>query len=37
MADVIAICGWCYYHLLIVIMLADVIANVIADVIANVN
>ena len=36
MNDVIAICGWCYYHLLIVIMLADVIANVMADVVASV-
>ena len=28
-------CGWCYCHLLIEILLADVIANVMADVIAN--
>ena len=32
MADVIAMCGWCYCHKLIVIMLADVIANMMADV-----
>ena len=36
MADVIALCGWCYCHLLNLIVLADVVANVMADVIANV-
>ena len=37
MADVIAICGWCYCHLLIVIMLADVIANVMAELLPMYN